>query len=168
MLRGVPGAESCAPSLESALAMPEATPLRSTTAIEVRYIETDRMGHVHHANYIAWFELARTRLCVELAVPYAGIEESGYLLLVTGVEVRYRQPADYGDVVQVTTWIERLQSRGMRFAYEVRRGDDLLATGATEHVWVGNESRRPCRMPEALREPFLRAAGAQGRGLAPP
>jgi len=134
-------------------------PQRCTIDIEVRYIETDRMGHVHHANYIAWFELVRTRLCVEVGVPYAGIEASGYLLLVTAVEVSYRQPADYGDVVQVTTWIERLQSRGMRFAYEVRRGDTLLATGATENVWVGSESRRPCRMPEEVGEPFRRAAG---------
>jgi len=139
--------------------MSEEAPLRSTTEVEVRYIETDRQGHVHHANYIAWFELARTRLCVEVGLPYVDIEASGYMLLVTGVEVRYRQPADYGDLIQVTTWIERLQSRGMRFAYEVRRGETLLANGATEHVWVASATRRPCRMPEALRGTFTRAAG---------
>jgi acyl-CoA thioester hydrolase len=143
-----------------------AEPVRTTVDVEVRYIETDQMGHVHHANYIAWFELARTRLCVETDVPYATIEAMGYLLIVSGVEVRYRLPAHYGDVVSVSTWVERLASRLMRFAYEVRCGERLLATGATEHVWVERESRRPCRMPEVLREPFRRVAGVPGDGAA--
>jgi acyl-CoA thioester hydrolase len=136
-----------------------AAPLRTTVDVEVRYVETDQMGHVHHANYIAWFELARTRLCVDTGWPYPRVEAMGFLLIVTGVEVRYRQPAHYGDVVAVTTWIDRLVTRLMRFGYEVRCGDRLLATGATEHVWVDRASRRPCRMPEELREPFSRAAG---------
>jgi acyl-CoA thioester hydrolase len=127
--------------------------------IEVRYIETDQMGHVHHANYIAWFELARTRLCADCGFPYAEVERMGYLLVVTGVELRYRRPAHYGDTVAVSTWVERLASRQMRFAYEVRRGDDLLATGATEHVWVERDSRRPVRLPAPLAAPFTRMAG---------
>lgn len=137
--------------------MPE--PQRATVPIEVRYIETDQMGHVHHANYIAWFELARTRLCADAGIPYPDIEAMGYLLVVTGVEVRYRRPAHYGDTLAVTTWVERMASRQMRFAYEVHRGNDLLATGATEHFWVERDGRRPVRMPEALRGPFGRIAG---------
>lgn len=137
--------------------MPE--PVRSTVDVEVRYIETDQMGHVHHANYIAWFELARTKLCADCGFPYAGIEQMGYLLVVTGVEVRYRRPAHYGDTVQVTTWVARLASRQMRFAYEVRRDGELLATGGTEHIWVERTSRRPVRLPAALVEPFTRVAG---------
>jgi acyl-CoA thioester hydrolase len=56
-------------------------------------------------------------------------------------------------------------SRLMRFAYEVRRGDDLLATGATEHIWVERSSRRPCRMPEVVRGPFGRLAGTAATAL---
>ena len=139
-------------------------PVRGAVDVEVRYIETDQMGHVHHANYVAWFELARTHLCARSGFPYAAIEEMGYLLVVTAVEVRYRLPAHYGQTVRVTTWVERLASRMMRFAYEVTRGEDRLATGATEHLWVDRETRRPCRMPAALREPFARLAGGEARG----
>jgi acyl-CoA thioester hydrolase len=135
-------------------------PARSFIDVEVRYIETDQMGHVHHANYVAWLELARTRFCADAGIPYPSIEAMGYLLVVTAVEVRYRQPAYYGDVVTISTRIAELASRRMRFAYEVRRGADLLATGATEHFWVERDGRRPVRMPEALREPFARLAGA--------
>lgn len=137
--------------------MPE--PQRHTVDVEVRYVETDQMGHVHHGNYVTWFELARTRLCATSGIPYAQVEAMGYLMVVTAVDIRYRRPAHYGETVAVTAWIERLGSRLTRFGYEVRRGDDLLATGATEHIWVERESRKPCRMPAIVREPFGRLAG---------
>lgn len=136
-------------------------PTRCTTDIEVRYAETDQMGIVHHANYIIWFELARTRLCALSGFTYAEIEKTGYFLMVTGVELRYRRPARYGDVVSVVCWGDHLGSRGVRFAYEVRRGDELLATGASDHIWVEAASGRPCRTPEPLREPFRRMAGLE-------
>jgi acyl-CoA thioester hydrolase len=139
-------------------------PVRCETEIEVRYAETDQMGVVHHANYVVWFELARTRLCALSGFHYAEIEKMGYLLMVTGVEARYRKPARYGDTVQVVAWGERLASRGLRFAYEVRRGEELLATGATDHIWVERATGRPSRAPEAVRGPFRRLAGLPEEG----
>ncbi len=137
--------------------MPE--PVRSTIDVEVRYAETDQMGVVHHANYIIWFELARTRICEMSGFHYAEIERMGYLLMVTGVSARYRRSARYGDTVQVTCWGEHLGSRGIRFAYEVHKGTELLVTGTSEHVWIDKATARPCRMPEAFRESFERLAG---------
>lgn len=136
----------------------EAGATRSRVEVEVRYAETDAMGIVHHANYPVWFELARTRLCRETGESYAEIERSGHRLTVTEVAVRYRRPARYGDTVQVEVHIERLGSRGVRFAYRVSRGDKLLATGATAHVWIDGDGR-PCRMPARLRPAFARLAG---------
>jgi acyl-CoA thioester hydrolase len=133
--------------------------VRSAVEVEVRYAETDQMGVVHHANYLVWFELARTRLCSASGCHYAQIEALGYHLMVTGAEVRYRRGARYGDRVRIAAWIDRLGSRGLRFGYEVRRADELLATGATQHVWVEAASGRLCRMPEPLREPFTVLAG---------
>ena len=134
-------------------------PVRIETEIEVRYAETDQMGVVHHANYVVWFELARTRLCAASGFHYADIEKMGYLLMVTGVQAFYRRSARYGDTVKVVCWNDRLGSRGLHFAYEVRKGDEVLATGATEHVWVEMATGKPCRMPEPLREPFRKLAG---------
>ena len=88
---------------------------------------------------------------------YADIEKMGYLLMVTGLEVRYRRSARYGDTVTVTCrGRARLASRGLRFAYEVKKGDELLATGFTDHLWIEMRMRPPFRIPEALREPFVR------------
>lgn len=134
-------------------------PITRTVDVEVRYIETDQMGVVHHANYVAWFELARTHLCQEMGLHYADIERRGYLLMVTGIEARYRQGARYGETVQVSARIERLRSRGVRYAYEVREGDRLLATGASDHVWIDREDRTPVRLPADLERGMRRVAG---------
>jgi acyl-CoA thioester hydrolase len=117
------------------------------------------MGVVHHANYIVWFELSRTRLCSESGFHYADVERLGYLLMVTGVEVRYYRPSRYGDSPRVACWCERMGSRGMRFAYEVSNQGERVATGATEHVWVEKATGRPCRPPAEVRVAFERLAG---------
>jgi acyl-CoA thioester hydrolase len=122
--------------------------------VEVRYSETDQMGVVHHANYLVWFELARTRLCLEAGFHYAEIEKRGLLLLVTSAQLTYRAPARYGEVVTSTCWVERVGSRAVTFAYRVSRGDEVLATGSTEHIWVDARTRRPARFPDELVAPF--------------
>ena len=92
---------------------------RTEIPIEVRYAETDRMGVVHHANYLAWFELARTRLCEEAGHHYAAIEELGYWLVVSGATVRYRQGARYGETVTVSCELDWLGTRALEFGYDV-------------------------------------------------
>ena len=138
--------------------------------IEVRYAETDQMGVVHHANYLVWFEQARTRLCLETGHHYADIERLGYFLVVTRTECRHLKGAVYGDTVRVSAHLDHMTSRGLRFAYTVERGDvhgdesrdgnvERLADGATEHIWVDRESGRPCRIPKVLKASFERLAG---------
>jgi len=134
-------------------------PVEEVVEIEVRYAETDQMGVVHHAEYVVWFELARTKLCAQSGFHYAKIEELGHLLMVTGVELRYRQPARYGDTVEIHCWIEKLLSRGVRFAYEVRGPKGRLCHGATDHIWVDRQTGRPCRTPKELQRPFEEMAG---------
>jgi acyl-CoA thioester hydrolase len=143
------------------------TVIRHTIDVEVRYVETDQMGVVHHSNYLAWFELARTALCRVGGRGYHEIERDGHWLMVTGAQLRYRSGARYGDVVQVECWIEELKSRTLRFAYRVRRGDELLVSGTTDHVWVEAATRRPCRLPAAIRDDFERMAGLAPQKQAP-
>jgi acyl-CoA thioester hydrolase len=130
-----------------------------TVDVEVRYAETDQMGVVHHANYLVWFELARTGLCALSGYDYPSIEKAGYLILVTEAELRYHRGARYGDRVQVEVWLDLLESRGLRFRYEVRRNGEKLATGRTHHLWVEAETGRACRVPSPWREAFAALAG---------
>lgn len=126
--------------------------------IEVRYAETDQMGIVHHANYLVWFEVARTRLCAEGGIPYPQIEALGYFLIITRAQQDYRLAAHYGDRVRVSCRLDWVASRSLQFGYQVHRGEQLLASGYTRHLWVKRESRRPCSLPESLRATFLQLA----------
>jgi acyl-CoA thioester hydrolase len=132
---------------------------RAEVDIEVRYAETDQMGVVHHATYLVWYEVARTRFCTEAGTPYPEIEALGYFMIITQAQQDYRLAACYGDTVRVACWLDWVASRSLQFGYEVRRGDELLSTGYTRHLWVRRESRRPCSMPESLRAAFLKGAG---------
>jgi acyl-CoA thioester hydrolase len=148
-----------------------------TIDVEVRYAETDQMGVVHHAVYPVWFEIARTGLCRRTGHHYAEIERMGYLLMVTGVQVRYHRAIRYGDPVRVTCRMARMASRGLTFEYEVssapsggsggsggsERSEESwqrMATGTTEHLWVDRATGKPCRIPEALRPGFEALARA--------
>ncbi len=78
-------------------------PIQREIELEVRDAETDPMGVVHHANYLIWFEQARTSLCSATGYHYADIEKLGYLLMVTGAQLEYRQGARYGTLTPALT-----------------------------------------------------------------
>lgn len=130
----------------------------TTTDIEVRYAETDQMGVVHHANYLVWFELARTDYCRKRGLRYTEIERRGYLLMVVGAGLKYRRPVRYGDIVQVGCTVGRHGSRGLTFDYRVSVDGELAATGTTDHIWVDADTRRPTTVPDFAR-PYFSANG---------
>jgi acyl-CoA thioester hydrolase len=125
--------------------------------IRVRYVETDKMGHVHHSNFITWFEEARIQFCDSIGVPYKYLEDIGYYSPVTKVQVNYLQPAYFDDRLRICICMrEPLRARFM-IEYEVKRGEDLLATGNSEHVFVNREKRLtkpPREFVEAIAKKF--------------
>ncbi|MGE5603271.1 MAG: acyl-CoA thioesterase [Nitrososphaerales archaeon] len=118
----------------------------------VRYFETDAMGIVHHAAYITWFEEGRSAFTRAIGYPYSRMEHEGLSLAVAEVSARYHRPAHYDDEVLVLAALTQLGSRGMTFAYEVRRAADneLLASGSSRHISVNPEGRVTI-LPQALR-----------------
>ena len=137
------------------------SPTIAELEVEVRYAETDQMGVVHHANYLIWFELVRTELCESSGYHYSEIEDFGFFMVVTNAEVSYHRGIHYGDTVSVSCWIDAMRSRTIKFAYQIMRSNELAATGRTEHVWIDRATRKPCRMPPLVKEPFARLAGTQ-------
>lgn len=118
--------------------------------IRVRYAETDRMGLLHHANYLVYFEQARTELLRSQGACYRELEDQGYLLVLTRVEVRYRKPAHYDDVLTIRTTVERATAVRIDHRYEVFCEGNLLAEGATTLACV-DRSGRPQALPDFLR-----------------
>jgi acyl-CoA thioester hydrolase len=99
--------------------------------IRVRYAEADRMGLLHHANYLVYFEQARTELLRSQGIAYKDLEDQGYLLVLTRVQVRYRSPARYDDRLTIRTTVVRTTLVKIEHRYEVQRDGVLLAEGET-------------------------------------
>ena len=117
--------------------------------ITVRYAETDMMGIVYHANYLPWFEVARTQLLREQGFPYRQLETDGYRLPVLEVAAKYRRPALYDDTLTIVATIREQPLLRIRIDYEVFRGDELLATGQSAHAFC-DLTGRPTRPPAAF------------------
>ena len=124
--------------------------LAGDTQIRVRYAETDRMGLLHHANYLVFFEQARTDLLRGLGTNYRDLEDQGYYLVITKVEVKYRRPAHYDDLLTIRTTVTKTSPVRLEHEYEVfGPAGDLCCTGATTLACVNGDGKiQP--MPEWL------------------
>lgn len=118
--------------------------------IRVRYAETDRMGLLHHANYLVYFEQGRTELLRAQGIAYRELEDQGYLLVLTRVQVRYRRPARYDDLLTLRTTVTRTSTVKIEHRYELLRDGELLAEGESVLGCVDREGQVQM-LPEFLR-----------------
>ena len=121
-----------------------------STDIRVRYQETDNMGVVYYANYLVWFEVARTEYLRSAGVSYRHLEEKGMYLMVAGASCQYKAPARYDDIIRIQTWIPKMKNSSLDFAHKLYIGDKLIATGESVHVFT-NKKGRPVRIPKEIR-----------------
>ena len=124
--------------------------LSGEITIRVRYAETDRMGLLHHANYLIYFEQARTELLRSCGLSYKDLEDQGFLLVLTKIEVKYRWPARYDDLLSVKTIVARTTSVRIDHRYEVYCEGRLLAEGSSTLACIDREGR-PQMLPDLLR-----------------
>ena len=110
-----------------------------TVETRVRFAETDAMGVTHHANYLAWFEMARVGMLDELGCPYRALEAEGFLLPVLEAGLTYHRPTRFDDRVRITVTLAEKPGARFRLTYEVRIGEVLAAEGFTEHAFVNRE-----------------------------
>jgi acyl-CoA thioester hydrolase len=129
--------------------------------LRVRYAETDQMGVVYHANYLAWCEVGRTEFIRETGRSYASLEESGVRLAVSDVGIRYHASARYDDWIRVETTLREVRSRTLTFDYAVLNRDTgtRLVTAHTSLVSI-DTAGRVIAMPADVRA-WLDAAREQ-------
>lgn len=117
------------------------------TQIRVRYPETDPMGYLHHANYLSYFEIGRTELLRASGGNYRQMEESGLFAVVVRVDVRYRKPARYDDMLTLRTTIVSITLAKIEHHYELFHEDELLATAKITLALINGDGK-VCRVPE--------------------
>lgn len=104
---------------------------RSTLTVRVRFSETDAMGVVHHAAYPLYLEMGRVEWLRERGVTYSDWANRGRHLPVVELNVRYRQPARFDDLLTLHTDLTELRSHSLRFSYTLERDGVKLVTAMT-------------------------------------
>jgi acyl-CoA thioester hydrolase len=149
--------------------------------IIVYYEDTDCGGVVYYANYLKYFERARTQFFLDRNMSLAEYQKKGVLFTVVSAAVNYRSPAFYGDLLYASTIIEGVKGSSFMVHYTIRRkpqqsaavsrprqdadgtrpggilvaggkkDDTVIVTGATRMACVSGDMK-PIRMPPEIRE----------------
>ena len=119
--------------------------------IRIYYEDTDCGGVVYYANYLKYFERARTEFIRERGRALTDYLEEGIGFIVVRAEIDYKASATYNDVLHVTPEVSAINRASFTMEYTVLRKHDrkLLATGMTRLACI-NENGRPTRIPESL------------------
>lgn len=112
----------------------------SETKLKVRYVETDKMGIVHHSNYYIWFEASRDEFIEKIGLSYKQIEDMNIMMPLVETSCKYIEAAKYGDEVLIKTFINELSGAKVIINYEVLNTSNskLLAKGSTTQVFVNS------------------------------
>lgn len=127
---------------------PGPPPGAGAVRLRVRYCECDPMNVAHHAAYVPWLEIGRTELLRDAGVSYAQLEQAGVYLVIVKLDLRYRRPVFYDDLVEVRTRVSAAGKVKIEHAYEVavverlgKAHGEIAATGASTLACVDREGR---------------------------
>src|SRR5438874_13841953 len=123
--------------------------MQHTLSIRVRYPEVDAMGYLHHSRYLQYFEMGRVELLRAMGYSYADLEKQGVFFVVVKAECRYRAPARYDEELTLTTRIVRQTHVRLDHAYELRRGETILAEASSTIACIGKDGELK-QIPEYL------------------
>lgn len=108
---------------------------------KVRFVETDMMGVVHHANYLRWFEMGRVAYLRSCGIALGELMEENIIFPITQVEVKYKNSCTFDDEFEVQTVMSAFNKAKMDFSYKVIRLRDgaVAVEGHTRNVFTDRE-----------------------------
>lgn len=116
--------------------------------VRVYWEDTDAGGVVFYANYLKFFERARTEWLRSQGIGQQSLRErTGAIFVVTDTALRYLRPARLDDALSITVQDVRTTRTRMSIRQQARRGDDLLCEGQIQIACVDHTTFRPCRIP---------------------
>ena len=126
---------------------------KNTTQIRVRYADTDQMGIVYYGNYAQYLEQGRTEWLRDLGFSYKWMEENDILLPVIELNIKYKQPARYDDLLNVTTTLRKTPTIRIEFDYQIHNQEGVLLVEAfTSLVFKQASTQKLIKAPDYLLE----------------
>ena len=119
--------------------------------LRTRYAETDQMGVVYYGNYPQYLELGRVEWLRAIGLTYKEMEAEGIMMPVVSLQIQYKKPALYDELITIRTKLKDLPSTQIEFDYEIlNEKGELLSTANTILVFVDAKTFRPVRCPEKV------------------
>lgn len=135
---------------------------RHLFAVRVYYEDTDLSGVVYHANYLRWFERARSDILRLLGIDQRAAQETGEgYYAVADLSIRYVAPARLDDAVRIESAPLDVGAASVTMRQQAFRGDELLAQADIRIAFISPEGR-PRRQPAAWREAFATMTDSEG------
>ena len=122
-------------------------------SLKIYYSDTDAGGVVYYANYLVFFEKARTEWLKEMGLDVKELADKGVLFAISECSVRYKAPARLGDVVDVYLKLVKVRPVRLFFLYVVKKGDVVLTEAETTMVCL-NKEFKPVPIPDSLLKVF--------------
>ena len=116
---------------------------------KIYYHDTDSGGVVYYANYLKYFEEARTEFLKDRGIDIRELEKENFLFVVRHVDIDYKSRACYGDILDIFTTITDKTKVTLNFSHEAKRNNSLLVIANTQLVCVDNNFK-PAAIPEDI------------------
>ena len=109
------------------------------------------MGIVYYGNYATYLEQGRTEWLRDMGFSYRWMEDNGIHLPVVELNIKYKAPARYDDVLTITTNLKKIPTYRIDFIYKIHNQEgQLLLTGETSLVFVNNITNKLQKAPDYL------------------
>ncbi len=105
---------------------------------KAQYHETDKMGIIHHSNYIKWMEEARIAYMESLGYGYDKVEQTGIYSPVAGLSITYRDPVCFSDTVEIAVSVTRYSGVIQEISYTITDATTgkEAATAQSKHCYI--------------------------------
>lgn len=135
--------------------MKDGTPITSSPAfvlpVRVYWEDTDAGGIVFYANYLKFFERARTEWLRALGIDQRVLREQvGGMFVVSAAEIRYLRPARLDDVLSISAEMSEYGRASITIGQKAMLEEQVLCEGSVRIGWVDAETLKPARIPDAI------------------
>lgn len=120
---------------------------------KINYYETDRMGVVHHSNYIRFLEEARCFWLEQIDMPFSLLEENGITIPVLGVNVTYKYHVTFDDTILIHVFVKEYTGVRMTVGYNVedKKTGKTVLVGETKHCFT-DKNLKPINLKKVAPE----------------
>jgi acyl-CoA thioester hydrolase len=124
--------------------------------VRVYWEDTDAGGIVFYANYLKFFERARTEWLRALGIGQQTLrEETGGMFVVSETHIKYLQSAKLDDLLRITAQLQTSGRASLTITQRAWRDDQLLCEGTIRIGWVHVQDLKPARIPSSVLERLL-------------